>query len=184
MLLAIDPATLCGFACENGKRGTWRLKKRGWNSPLLRMEHVLERGIREWQVDSIAVEDAAQGSWKREGESFGGNTKTQAFHNQLLGVIKLVAARHSIPLLVLYPATIKAFATRKAFANKSMMRQALRMHFWDEYSDKLDDNAIDAIWILKYAQANPYGPPKRKKKKRKPKQPRKAKAPQPGLLPF
>lgn len=178
MLLAIDPATLCGFACENGKRGTWRLKKRGWNSPLLRMEHVLERGIREWGVNSIVTENAAGGSW----QGSGGNVKTQAFHNQLLGVIKLVAARHAIPLLVLWPATIKAFATGKAFANKSMMRQALRLHYWDEYSDKLDDNAIDAIWILKYAQANPYGPPKRKRKTKK--KPRKQRAPQPGLLPF
>lgn len=183
MLLAIDPATLCGFACENGKVGTWPLK-RGGRSHLVELERLLLRGINEWRVDRIAAEDAAAGSWKREGEHFGGNTKTAAFHNQLLGVIKLVCGRLNIPLLVLNPATIKAFATKKPYANKAKMREFLRLHFSHEYEiDKLDDNAVDAIWILKYATANPYGPPKKKKRKG-PKRPRKPKLVDQGRLPF
>jgi Holliday junction resolvasome RuvABC endonuclease subunit len=177
MLLGIDPATYCGFACENGIVGTWHLKKKIKDQvqhPLLRIEHCLERAIREWGVDRIACEDAAGGSWrteKQEGKPWrGSSTKTAAFHNQILGVIKLVAARHTLPLLVLHPATIKAFATKKAWAKKPMMRAALRLHHGSDYDiDELDDNAVDAIWILKYALANPYGPTKRKKKRKKPK---------------
>lgn len=171
MLLAIDPASLCGFACENGKVGTWPLK-RGGRSPLVEMERLLLRGIQEWGVDRIAAEDAAAGSWrteKKEGQPWrGSSTKTAAFHNQILGVIKLVCGRLNIPLLVLHPATIKAYATKKPYANKALMREYLRLHHAAEYDvDCLDDNAVDAVWIMKYAQAHPYGPVKRKKTKRK-----------------
>lgn len=50
--------------------------------------------------------------------------------------------------------TLKLFATGHGGATKEMMQRALVKKHPEVYNPSLDDNAIDALWILKWAQSN------------------------------
>jgi Holliday junction resolvasome RuvABC endonuclease subunit len=49
--------------------------------------------------------------------------------------------------------TLKKFATGSGAADKAAMRRAMFKQFPDTSRD-LDDNAIDALWVLKWAEKN------------------------------
>jgi Holliday junction resolvasome RuvABC endonuclease subunit len=49
--------------------------------------------------------------------------------------------------------TLKKFATGNGNADKAQMKSAMFKQYPDTASD-LDDNAIDALWILKWAEKN------------------------------
>ena len=49
--------------------------------------------------------------------------------------------------------TLKKFATGSGAADKEQMKCALKKQY-QEINTALDDNAIDAIWILKWAEKN------------------------------
>jgi Holliday junction resolvasome RuvABC endonuclease subunit len=49
--------------------------------------------------------------------------------------------------------TLKKFATGSGNADKAMMRYAMFKHYPDT-DPNLDNNAIDALWILKWAEKN------------------------------
>lgn len=137
-ILALDPANHTGWAHSNGAYGVWNL-----SSPLdshkgqrlERLEQHLEAAIAEMGCDTLAAEDASFGS---------PNPAVQAMHNELRGVIHLVGFRHSIPVRLFAPSTIKAFACGSGRAKKPQMIAALKRLLG---ITTVDDNVADAIWI-------------------------------------
>lgn len=142
-ILAIDPAARCGFAHSNGKHGVWDLIKTFDRCPgdrLIRFERFLEVAISEWGCDLLAAEDASFGS---------NNRHTAATHNELRGVIHMVAARREIDVKLFGPSTIKAFATDNGRAKKHHMIAALKRLIGIAV---VSDDEADALWILELAK--------------------------------
>lgn len=141
-ILALDPASNTGWAHSNGQFGVWRLKDLG---PDLGHEHVcleryLERAIKTMGCEMIATENAGFGSQ---------NPEVQARHNERLGAIRLVAARHGIEIQAFAPSTIKLFATGDGHAKKPAMIAACKRLL--KVMVTTDDEA-DAVWILELAK--------------------------------
>jgi|ERR1035437_2308825 Holliday junction resolvasome RuvABC endonuclease subunit len=66
-----------------------------------------------------------------------------------LASVVMGAATECVPVT-----TLKKFATGSGAADKVAMRRALFTQFPYVYSVGLDDNAIDALWVLKWAEKN------------------------------
>lgn len=155
-ILALDPAENTGWAHSNGEFGVFRLRLQG--SPLgdqhARLERFLEAAISDFGCDAIATENAGFGS---------PNPEVQARHNERLGVIRLVAARHGIKVQTFQPSTIKSFATGDGHAKKPAMVAACKRLL--KVAVTSDDEA-DAVWILELMK-RPDCWPKPAEKKRK-----------------
>ncbi len=169
-ILALDPASNTGWAHTNGLFGVWRLRER--NIASLDREHIylerfLERAIASMGVDMIATENAGYGSH---------NPEVQARHNERLGVIRLVAARHQIELQTFNPMTIKMFATGDGHADKHEMVAACNRLLNVQVTT---NDEADAVWILHLAMRPDCWKPTNATKK-KPK--RKFKSKQKGLF--
>lgn len=151
-LLALDPAAATGFAWQDTASpnfplyGVWQLTGGKGEHPGQRLER-LRRYIYDMQrafgIDRIAYEDASFGSH---------NPSTQALHNQLAGVILLVASELNIPAVPVNPASLKKFATGNGRAVKAQMIRACETML----SIRTEDNNIaDALWVLEWAKQHP-----------------------------
>lgn len=154
-ILAIDPATLCGFAHSNGHHGVWSLGEasEGQGRRLIRLRSLIHGAAKMWGIDRIAAEAASFGS------KF---ASTQQFHNELRGVMRLVAAEIGAEFYELKPTTIKKFATGSGRAEKQQMIAACKRLLGIEARDS---NEADALFILEAAKQN-YQPPPSMKKRR------------------
>jgi len=155
-ILALDPASVTGYAWSDGTRrehGVWILGTE--THRLMALESRLEEHLTRLPCDLIAFEDASFGS---------PNPNVQAMHNELRGVIKLVASRRHIRFVLFHPTTIKAFATGSGRAKKPQMMAACKRLLGITPSD---DNEADALWILELAK-NPkqWAEPSKAKVKR------------------
>ena len=142
-ILALDPAEHTGYAHSDGHMGVWLLSDHCSRHPGARLERLRERlyeAFREWGFERLAFEDASFGS---------PNPNVQAMHNELRGVIKLVAAELAVDVVLFKPSTIKKFATGSGRAEKWQMVRALKTQFGIEVTD---DNVADAMWILRMAE--------------------------------
>jgi Holliday junction resolvasome RuvABC endonuclease subunit len=109
---------------------------------LVRFRDLLHVTLRACACDLIAYEDAAFGS---------PNPSTQAMHNELRGIIKLVAAEAGGKATVGYtPTAIKKFATGDGRAKKPAMIAAYARHYPQQQI--IDDNHADALWLLRFAE--------------------------------
>lgn len=155
-LLALDPATKTGWAHSNGNSGTWNLgpAEDGQGRRLIRLRAHIHGVHRMFGIDKIYSEAASFGSI---------NPNTQAFHNELRGVIRMVAEEIGASFHEHHPTTIKAFATGNGRADKEQMMAAC----WKLLGvNPIDDNHADALWILDMAKRG-YVPPPSEAKKRK-----------------
>lgn len=156
-LLALDPAAACGFAWTDATApthyGVWQLTRGASEHPGRRLERLrghLYEAHRQWGVERIAFEDA----------SFGGvNRNTQAMHNELRGVLKLVASELDIDVLLVHPTALKSFVAGHGHASKDQMKRAIETHLGIVTAD---DNIADALAVLLWAQAHPNGQPSKK----------------------
>lgn len=142
-ILALDPANALGFAHTNGNRGTIQLARKGdghEGDRLLRLANWLRATVTHHPVDLIAAEDASFGSHHDD---------VKAMHNQLKGIILLVAAELRIPTVFLNPVTIKVFATNRGKAKKHHMIAACKRLLG--ITPRTSDEA-DALWILELAR--------------------------------
>lgn len=156
-ILGIDPANRLGAAHSDGYRDVIELARGGDVHPgqrLIRFSNWLEETLDAHKTELIAAEDASFGSH---------NPAIQAMHNQLLGVLLLVAAEYGIEVKLFFPGTIKAFATGNGRADKSQMVWACKTHFGIE---PRDDNEADAIFILELAKRPDCWPQPKVKKRR------------------
>jgi Holliday junction resolvasome RuvABC endonuclease subunit len=145
-ILALDPATNCGWAHSSGASGTWDLSIRRDESSgmrLLRLKSKLNACL-DAGVDLLVYEAA-----RNAGPKMQGALVVQA---TLQGVIVLWAEEKCIDYRGYSPREIKKHATGKGNANKDSMLAAARQRGWHP----ADDNEADALWILDLARSE-YG---------------------------
>lgn len=143
-ILALDPATHCGWAHNCGASGTWDLSIRRDESKgmrLIRLRGKLSEVKRAAGVDLVVYEAA-----RHAGKKMQGALVVQA---ELQGVICLWCEDNGVEYRGYSPAEIKRHATGKGNANKDAMVQAAKLR-WPEKCIG-SDNTADALWILDYA---------------------------------
>ncbi len=171
IVLALDPALSCGFACNAPSGlvyGVWPLGGRGVEHPgnrLIRLRQEILAAHEAWKFERLAMEDASFGAINRE---------TQAQHNELRGIIRMTAAELNVPVRAYKPNTIKKFATGFGHAKKDQMIRALQTHFGIVTASS---DEADAVFILKLAEQEAdrpriVAPPVRKKRNPRPKETR------------
>jgi Holliday junction resolvasome RuvABC endonuclease subunit len=143
-ILALDPATNCGWAIGE-ICGTWDLSPRRDESKgmrLIRLRGKLNEILSNEGVDMVAFEAARHGNPKMMGAVI-----VQA---ELQGVVKVWCEDNQIEYRGYSPSEIKKHATGKGNANKEMMILAAKQK-WTKLHIP-DDNAADAMWILDLAR--------------------------------
>jgi Holliday junction resolvasome RuvABC endonuclease subunit len=143
-ILALDPATKCGFAHSCGASGTWDLSVRRDESSgmrLIRLVSKLNKIAEEVGVDIVVFEAARHAAPGMQG--------ALVCHAELQGQIKVWCDRLTIQYRGYSPTEIKKHATGKGNANKEKMIVAAR----DKWPHKgiVDDNECDALWLLDLA---------------------------------
>lgn len=139
VILALDPAQICGWAHSSGRYGVWSLKGT-IDQQHAALEQFLEQAIREMGCELLASENAGFGSR---------NPQISAMHNERLGVIRLVAARHGIEVKTFQPAKPKVLATGRGNAKKPAMVAAAKRHLGVNHCT---EDEADALWILELAK--------------------------------
>lgn len=123
---------------------------------MVRLRDWLVSFLRDNPVCYIAYEDATFGSH---------NSSVQAMHNEVRGIVKMVAAEWKIPTLGINPMTLKKFATGNGRAPKVQMIRAAKTMLGVATND---DNVADALFIVEFARQNREVPlEKRVRKPRK-----------------
>lgn len=142
-ILAIDPATRCGYAHSDGRHGVWLLA--GDESAKLSQLRANVRAM--GQVEMIAVEQASYGAGKRKGSGI--QWSQIVWQNMMLGVIKQVARELGATVQGFHPSTIKSFMAGSGRATKDQVRRAVKKLLGIE---TVDDNDSDAVAILELAK--------------------------------
>lgn len=138
-LLAIDPATITGWATEN-ERGTWSLKKRSQESDgvkWVRFRAMLDEMCTMADIDIIAYERPS-----------GRHTGAVIHHAKLAGIIEEYCENNYLQFVAYSASEIKKFATGKGNCSKEAMIKAAQKQL--DY-DGDDDNEVDAMWIYELA---------------------------------
>jgi Holliday junction resolvasome RuvABC endonuclease subunit len=142
-ILALDPATKCGWAHTCGACGTWDLSVRRDESSgmrLLRLRGKLDEIKRTVGVDVLVYEAARNAAPKMQG--------ALVIQATLQGVIQLWCVDNSVDYRGYSPTELKKHATGKGNAPKQAMIDYAKAK-WADASD--DDNECDARWLLDLA---------------------------------
>lgn len=141
IILAIDPASMLGWAINNMEYGTWDLRTRKDESigmKLIRLEAKLNEIYNLKKPTVIAYERAA------------GMHKQSIIHQaKLIGLIEQWCEKIGVQYRAFSATEIKKFATGKGNAGKPMMIKAAQEKLG--YTGN-DDNEADALWILNLCQ--------------------------------
>jgi len=145
-LLALDPATHCGWAHSCGAFGVWDLSTRRDESggmKLIRLRSkLLEVAAMEGKLDLVVFEAARNAAPKMQG--------ALVHQARLQGVIEVFCHDQGIEYRGYSPAEIKKWATGKGNAGKADMLKAAHERL--NYAGN-DDNEADALWLLDMATA-------------------------------
>lgn len=142
-ILAIDPATKCGWAHSDGMSGTWDLSVRRDESSgmrLIRFRGKLNEIHKASPVDLVVYEGA-----RHAGAGMQGALVTQA---TIQSVLIVWCEDNGIEYRAYSPSEIKKFATGKGNAGKDAMIKAAI----EKFGEVKDDNQADALWILELAK--------------------------------
>jgi len=148
-ILALDPATHCGWAHSCGASGVWDLSTKRDESggmKLIRLRAKLHELARmDYGISLVVFEAARNAAPKMQG--------ALVHQARLQGVIEVWCHDMAIEYRGYSPSEIKKHATGKGNAGKADVIAAAR--------DKLgyaghDDNEADALWLLHLATAE-YG---------------------------
>lgn len=146
MILALDPATLCGWATPIAS-GTWDLSVRPDESTgmrLIRFDAKLRELCNRDRITRITliVFEAQRGSVPgREGAT--------VVKGELQGVLKLFCINQNIEFRGYSPSEIKKHATGKGNCGKLEMLAAAKLKWPGRRF--VDDNEVDAVWLLDLA---------------------------------
>jgi len=140
-VLALDLATLTGWAHSNGESGVQDFALRRGESPGMRF--VKFRGWLNRFLDDIPTEIIAY-----EQAHHRGGAATHVLEN-FVGRVMEIAAERGLETMPRHTAEIKKHATGKGNANKPMMVAAAEARWW---IDVIDDNHADALWLLDLVQ--------------------------------
>lgn len=139
-ILALDPATKCGWAYSEGGSGTWDLSVRRDESAGMRLIRLRAK-LREFtEVDLVVYEAARNSAPKMQG--------ALVVQATLQSVLVLWAEDNGFEYKGYSPSEIKKYATGKGNASKDMMVAEARKAF----GDIIDDNQADALWLLELAK--------------------------------
>ena len=141
-ILALDPATHCGWAHSLGASGEWDLSVRRDESGgmrLLRFTGKLVEVMRSPGVDLVVFEAARHAMPKMQG--------TLVVQAEMQGVLKALCEERLIEYRGYSPSEIKKHATGKGNANKQAMQRAAMKRF----GKAVGDNEADALWLLDLA---------------------------------
>lgn len=140
-ILAIDPATKCGWAHSTGASGTWDLSIRRDESAgmrLIRFRSKLQTML-SCGIELVVYEAARHAAPKMQG--------ALVVQATLQGILTLWCEDNSIEYRGYSPTEIKKHATGKGNANKDAMIAAAR----ERWAGVTDDNQADALWLLDLA---------------------------------
>lgn len=141
-ILALDPATKCGWAFSVDLYGTWNLKTRSdesWGMKLLRFESKLKETFLLQKPDLVVYE--------RPG---GRNTRAIITQSKLIGIIERLCSENLIDYRAYSSTEIKKYITGKGNANKEVVIKAVADRIG--YTGK-DDNEADALALLLLADS-------------------------------
>ena len=141
-ILALDPATRCGWAHSAGLSGVWDLsikRDESGGMRIIRFVSKLQEVVDAFPIQLIVYEAA-----RHAGKFGGGPLVVQA---ELQGQIKRLAEELGVEYKGYSPSEIKKHATGKGNANKEKMIEAARAR----WPDVVDDNHADALWLLNMA---------------------------------
>ena len=144
-ILAIDPAKRSGWAWSDGQRlvfGVWLLGSHP-ATRLARLDASLQSAANRWSPDVIAYESATFGSR---------HAHVMRRHNELAGVIELFAAKSRLQCWSYPPSQWKARALACGNADKGAVMRLLELIYGVRVTDQ---DAADAIGILKAAERGP-----------------------------
>ena len=144
-MLAIDPATKCGWAHSSGASGTWDLSIRRDESSgmrLMRLEAKLIEIAAGIGFKTLVFEAARHGASKMQG--------ALVVQAELQGVLKLFCEQRLMHYRGYSPTELKKFATGKGNAGKQQVLAAAQAR-WPE-KKVIDDNEADALWLLALAE--------------------------------
>lgn len=140
-ILALDPATHCGYAINGSLYGTWDLtpkRDESMGMRLIRLRAKLNEILESEHINLVVFE--------RPGGRFKASIIVQS---EIQGQIKTVCEDHKIQYRAYSSKEIKKFATGKGNAGKPAVIKAAQ--------DKLgyqgeNDNEADALWLLELAK--------------------------------
>lgn len=144
-ILAIDPATKCGWAHSSGISGTWDfkiLRDESAGMRLIRFRGKLNEIYKDVGVDLLVFESARDSKGKRQG--------ALVVQSEIQGVIKSWCEDHKVDYRGYSPKEVKKHATGNGNASKEAMVDAAEAK-WKRVIE--DDNEADALWILDLAQS-------------------------------
>lgn len=142
-ILALDPATKCGWAHSAGPSGTFDLSIRRDESAgmrLIRLEGKLNDVKSGSGIDLVVYEAARNCAPKMQG--------ALVVQAMLQGVLVAWCEKNGIQYRGYSPSEIKKHATGKGNAGKDQMIAAAKQKF----NLTGDDNEADALWLLDLAK--------------------------------
>lgn len=142
-VLALDPATHCGWAHSCGPSGVWDLSVRKDESAgmrLVRLRAKLNEVKESLGVDLLVYESFVN-------TRFGRATLVAG---QIRGTIEVWCLDNGVEYRAYSPNEIKVHATGKAKADKDLMVVRAKIEF--KGVDIIDDNHADALWLLRLAK--------------------------------
>lgn len=140
-ILALDPATKCGWAHSSGASGTWDLSVRRDESGGMRLLRLRSKLINTVPLDLVVFEAA-----RNAGPKMQGALVVQA---SLQAIITLWCEDNRIQYRGYSPTEIKKHATGKGNAGKEQMIAAAKAKWAGR--EFVDDNEVDALWLLDLA---------------------------------
>jgi len=145
-ILAIDPATISGWALSKEIYGTWNLHTRtdeSWGMKLIRFRSKLTEILEAYpEIKVIAYERPA-----------GRNTRAIITQSKIIGIIESVVIDYELEYIAFSASEIKKFATGKGNCGKPAMIEAAKKLY--NYLGS-DDNEADALHLLHLAEKTLY----------------------------
>jgi len=141
-ILAIDPATLSGWALSKDIYGTWNLRTRSdetWGMKLIRFKKHYTEVLDAYPSIKMVVYERPAGR----------NTRAIITQSKVIGVIESVAEQRGLEYKAFSAGEIKKFATGKGNCGKPAMIEAAREKY-GYIGD--DDNEADALHLLHLAK--------------------------------
>lgn len=144
-ILALDPATKCGWAHSCGSSGTWDLSVRRDESGgmrLIRFRSKLAEVYSSVGVDLLVYEAARNLAPGMQG--------ALVVQSELQATLKVFCEDRKINYRGYSPSEIKKHATGKGNSGKPIMIEAAKSRWPDRQF--VDDNEVDALWLLDLAE--------------------------------
>ena len=137
-ILAIDPATLSGWALSKDVYGTWNIRTRSdesWGMKLIRFKKHFTEILDAYPGIKIVTYERPAGR----------NTRAIITQSKIIGIIESEVVKRGLQYKAFSAGEIKKFATGKGNCGKPAMIEAARKKYG--YIGK-DDNEADALHLL------------------------------------